>query len=308
LFDRSRKTKYLGLAVGTALLSTGCASVPPGYVGIKINRGGSQKGVQDYPLKTGWVGYIPFYEGVIEYPTFVQTVVWTKNPHEGSPNDESITFTTKDQLVINADVSLSYQLSEKEVPNFYVTFRADNIDIFTNGFLHNIARDAFNNEGGKCNVETIMGNNGPFLDAVRKDVQDQVTSYGVEIKQFGFIGAPRPPEAVIQAINAKAGAQQNAFKVEYEIKTAQAEAAKSIATAEGEAKAKIVAAEGESKANTAVVKSITPQLLQWFQLQNQKAAIDKWDGRQPQVVGDKSGVLMQLNPDLEPAAAATKKK
>lgn len=37
------------------LLLVGCTRIPPGYVGIKVNMYGSQKGVADFPLQTGRV-------------------------------------------------------------------------------------------------------------------------------------------------------------------------------------------------------------------------------------------------------------
>lgn len=292
---RSSGISTLGLillAVITWFL-TGCSQVQPGSVGIKVNMAGDSKGVENMPLQTGWVFHIPFLTKVVHYPVSIQTVVWSKNPSEGNPLDESITFTTKDSLPVNADVSLSYQLKQDMVPQFYSTFRTT-IDNFTHGFLHNVARDAFNEEGGLVTVETVMGDNGAFLKNVRKKVQDQVRPYGVEIQQFGFVGAPRPPKPVADAIEAKATAQQNALRVENEIKSSRAEAEKQVVVAEGEAKAKLARAEGESKANIAVKQSITPELLEWFKLQNHKAAIDKWDGKQPQVISGNSGLMLQV--------------
>ena len=50
-----------------------CTKVVPGYVGIKVNNWGSQRGVQDYPLKTGMVFYNPFTEDMYDFPTFMVT-------------------------------------------------------------------------------------------------------------------------------------------------------------------------------------------------------------------------------------------
>lgn len=283
----------LVLVAAAAWLATGCSPVPPGYVGLTVNNAGDNRGVSNYTIQTGWVWHMPLATSVVRYPTFIQTAVWTKSATEGNPADESITFTTKDSMAVNADVSISYQLAEQSVPAFYTTFRNDNINAFTHGFLHNVARDAFNNQGGLYTVEQIMGDNGPFLAKVRDEVQELVKPYGVSVKQLGFVGAPRPPQGVIDAINLKVQAQQNALKVQNEITTAEAEANKKRAVAKGEADARVLAAEGEAKANRAVQASITPELLRWTELQNQKAAVDKWDGKQPQVVGQ-AGLILDL--------------
>lgn len=284
------KKVQLGMLIALlTILLTGCGvtRINPGHVGIKVDMAGSQRGVQDYTLRTGWVFYNPLGSQIVEYPTFVQTAVWTKNPNEGRKEDESITFTTKDDMVVNADVSLSYHLDTKKVPDFYVQFRSDDLSAFTYGFLHNVARDKFNEIGGQYTVEQIMGDNGPFLKNVETALQAQVAPYGVSIDQFGFVGAPRPPQQVIEAINAKVQATQLALQKENEVAQAQADAQKQVAEAEGRAKALLTVATAEAEANHKVSESLTPELLQ-------HEAIQKWNGSQPQVLGTGGGLLFNI--------------
>jgi regulator of protease activity HflC (stomatin/prohibitin superfamily) len=257
---------------------TGCTSINPGNVGIQISKAGSSRGVQDVTLKTGWVFYNPMWTEIIEYPTYMQTVKWTKSANEGKEVDESLTFTTQDSMVINADVSLSYQLSYDSVPKFYVKFRADDIEKFTDGFMRNVARDAFNEVAGKYSVEQIMGDNGPILMAVRAKMKEQLEQYGIVIDQLGFIGAPRPPESVTQSINMKVQAQQIALQKQNEVAQAEADARKQVAEAEGNAKSTMVMAQADHDANILRSSTLTPQVLQL-------TAIEKWNGTLPQVVG-----------------------
>lgn len=273
-----------------AVIITGCAgciTIGPGHVGIEISKIGSSRGVQDVTIKTGWVLINPITTEVIEYPTFMQTVKWTKSSNEGSPNDESITFTTGDQMVVNADISLSYQLEYEKVPNFYVKFRADDIQKFTDGFLRNVARNSFNAIAGSYQIGDIMGNNGPVLKKIQEDMQKQLTPYGVQIDQLGFIGAPRPPEAVTQSINLKAQAEQIALTKQIELNQVQADAKKAVAEADGQAAANIALAEADAKANKLRSESLTPALIQW-------TAIQKWDGHRPQVEGNSGGLLINV--------------
>ena len=74
----------------------GCTRIEPGHVGIKVVYGGGVKGVQDYPIVTGWVFPCPRFSTVFSYPTYVQTAVWTANPNEGKPLNEEIGFNTKE--------------------------------------------------------------------------------------------------------------------------------------------------------------------------------------------------------------------
>ena len=198
--------KWIALAVPiiiVAFLFAGCATrIGPGRVGIKVDLAGTQRGVEDLPIRTGWVFYNFLSSTIVEYPTSIQTAKWTRDLNEGSPTNEEMSFNTKDGLTVYGDLSVSYHLEAAKVPAFYVKFRNDNIDHFTHGFLRNVARDAINRTGSQYTVQEIMGEKKSELELdSRKDLQQQVLDIGVIIDQFGFIGSPRPPESVIAAIN-----------------------------------------------------------------------------------------------------------
>jgi regulator of protease activity HflC (stomatin/prohibitin superfamily) len=267
-----------------AIVSTGCGytRVGPGHVGIVVNSAGTNKGVLDTPARTGAVWYNPLTETVIEYPTFIQTAKWTRDMNEGNPVDESVTFTNRDSMVINADVSLSYSLVPEKVPQFYVKFVVEDLDKFTHGFLRNVARDCFNEHAGAFTIEQIMGDNAQFLKEARDCTQAKVKDYGVNIEQFGIIGAPRPPQTVIDAINSKAKAQQLALQKQNELVQVEADAKKQVTQAKADAEANVTIARGESEANALRQRSLTKELLEQMR-------IEKWDGKLPvTVLGDKS--------------------
>ena len=281
---------YAVTALGSLILvaiagCAGCTEIGPGNVGIEISKVGASRGVQDVTIKTGWVLVNPITTEVIEYPTFMQTVKWTRSPSEGNPSDESITFTTGDSMVVNADISLSYQLEFTKAPEFYVKFRADKIQTFTDGFLRNVARNSFNSIAGKYTIGEIMGNNGPILEKIKADMQMQLTQYGIQIDQLGFIGAPRPPQSVTESINLKAQAEQIALTKQIELTQVEADAKKAVAQAQGEAQANLVAAQADAQANKLRSESLTPALVQW-------TAIQKWDGHRPAVESGNSGGLL----------------
>src|SRR5262245_3916597 len=109
---------------------------------------GDSRGVDSAPAVTGWVFYNPFLTSIYEYPTYVQTAVWSASPTEGNAVNEQITFTNADQMTISADISLAYHLLPDKVPSFYVKFRSDDLTTFTHGFLRNLARDSFDRHAG----------------------------------------------------------------------------------------------------------------------------------------------------------------
>src|ERR1700722_11463159 len=191
------------LAVFATMWSAGCATrIGPGNVGIKVDLAGSQRGVEDLPIRTGWVVYNPASSKVVEYPTFVQTAKWTRDLNEGKAINEEISFNTSQGLTVYGDISLSYHLDPLKVPAFYVKFRSDDIDQFTHGFLRNVARDSMNRVSASYTVESIMGDKKPEMEQrSREALQAEVKDIGVVIEQFEFSGSPRPPESVVAAIN-----------------------------------------------------------------------------------------------------------
>ena len=280
-----RTTVLLAFLVGAA----GCTTVNPGYVGIKVNMYGGNRGVSDLPLVTGRIGYNPFTTRVLEWPTFVQTAQWTHDATEGRNRNDEITFNSKEGLIVSADVSLSYQLDPSKIPQFYVQFRTDHMDTFTHGFLRNVARDAFNEEAAMLTAEQLYSTaKEDYLKRVRGRINSQVEQYGVHIDQFGFIGAPRLPENVVAALNGKIQAIQDAQRAQNKLQQVVAEAQQKVANAKG-----------ESEANLVLTRSLTPELIRWRTLMIQQEAVGKWDGALPVYTASGGMPLITLPPVVE---------
>jgi regulator of protease activity HflC (stomatin/prohibitin superfamily) len=296
----------------TLTVACGCVTrIGPGHVGIEVNAAGSNKGVQAQTARTGWFFYNPLNTTVIEYQTAQRLEKWTASTTEGKPVNEEVSFTNKDSMVINADVAIAFSLDPDKVPYFYTKFLAkgeDDLDVkFTNGYLKNQVRNCLNELAGNYDIKSIMGDNAEFLNKTKKCIQDDVSQYGVQIDQFGLIGAPRPPQTVIDSINAKAKAEQVVAQTQIEIAQTEAQAKKQVAEAEGNAKSHIAQAEGdavyrikiaqaEADANKLLSSSLTAQLLEWRKLQIQSEAIQRWNGQRPQVEGSGSGLLLNVAP------------
>jgi len=267
-----------------------------GYVGIEIMLSGSQRGPSEIPIKTGWVFYSPLRSQIIEFPTYVQTVKWTRDLNEGRPLNEEMSYNSKEGMEIYSDVSLSYAIDPKMVPDFYLKYRVSDLATFTHGFLRDVVRNSLNEVASTYTVEDIYGERkAEFLHKVEALIQTKLTPVGVGIQQFGFIGAPRVPDVIAAAITGKEQAIQNAERAQNELAQTQAEAAKKIAEADGDAKSQVALAQGEAEANRIRQASITPQLLELRKLENQKALIDRWNGQLPQVEsGGGSSLMLQL--------------
>jgi regulator of protease activity HflC (stomatin/prohibitin superfamily) len=270
--------------------------IEAGHVGVEINLAGKQRGASEIPVRTGWVVYSPLSTQIIEFPTYVQTVKWTKDTNEGHPLNEEMGFNSKEGMEIFVDVSLSYAIEASKVPDFYVKYRVADMEMFTHGILRDVVRNSLNEVASTYVVEDIYGEKkAEFLGKVEQMIQKKMAPVGVGVQQFGFIGAPRVPSVIAAAITAKAQAIQQAERARNELATTQAEAAKKIAEAEGDAKSLVTRAQGEADANRIRQNSLTPQLLELRRIENSRALIDKWNGQLPTVEsGQGSGMILQL--------------
>jgi regulator of protease activity HflC (stomatin/prohibitin superfamily) len=284
-----KKFVMLVVMIVMAMSLTGCmTTIEPGYVGIKINKTGDNRGVSKENICAGWVFYLPITTKIVEYPVFNQRVSWSATKSEGNPVNEELTFQTKDNVPVSMDVAVNYTLLEAKVPQFYNKFRADNISSFTHGFLRDQARNAVTQIGSEYTFDDINGvKKEEFLTKLNIQLAKAVGEDGVQIASNGvsLIGAMRVPENLRNAINARVQSIQDAIKSENDLRKMKAEAAKTVATAEGEATAMRVKA-----------AALSPQFMELKRLEIQEDWIKKWDGKMPiTMLGAGAGGNMMFN-------------
>lgn len=237
------------IILSLAIVLASCTKVEPGYVGIKVDQYGSQKGVEDFPLQTGMVTYNVFTTEVYKWPTFRQNVIWTKSSHEGSDTDDSITFNSIEGSVVNADIGLSYSLKAEKVPLIFVTFRQD-IEHITHVYIRSEVRDAVSRHASTMKVIDIFGSRKQeLLQSVKEDLNSHLGTIGFDFEMVSFIGGLRCDENVMTSINATIQATQLAISAQNKIVQSKAEADQAIERARGEAQSIIAVAKAQAEAN-----------------------------------------------------------
>lgn len=294
--------EFLGLTVIALMLIGigGCKFIPPGHVGVMVDLYGKNRGVQDTTMVTGRVWYNPWTKSIYEFPTFMQYKVWTVSPQEGSPNDESITFVSKDRIQVNVDVSVAYQFEPAQVPQLFVTFRQPP-DVIADTYIRSRIRDAFVRNGSELNAMDILGAGIGTLDAdVTKSVNDEMKNIGIHFDYVSVVGHPRIPQQIQNAINAAIESTQQAQQAMNQVAVVKAQADQAVAQAtgtanavkakaDGDAYATLTNAKAEATANQLVAQSVTPELIQY-------KAISTWNGAVPQYMTNGSSVpFINLN-------------
>ncbi len=278
------KLLVIGVALGLTLFATsGCTNIPGGYVGIKVNSYGSQKGVDDYPALTGMVFYNPFTTSIFKFPTFMQNAIWCKSANEGRAVDESISFNSSEGAAINADIGFAYSFVRNSVPLLFVDFHQSAQEL-TDGYLRNQVRDAFSRMGSPMKVTDIFGaKKQEFLTSVKEDLNTRLGKYFV-IDMVTFTSALRLDPTVEASINAVIQAGQKALEAENKVRESKAQADQKIEDARGASESKLKIATAEAEGNEKLKKSLTPEVLLW-------QFMSRWNGVAPMVVGGGTPLL-----------------
>jgi regulator of protease activity HflC (stomatin/prohibitin superfamily) len=267
------------LVLLSLLTLTACSKVPAGHVGIKFYLLGGAKGADTEELGAGryWIGW---NEELFLFPTFTQNHTWTREPIDGDTTDESITFQTDQGLSVNADVGISYTVDPTKVTMLFQKYRKG-IDEITDVYLRNMVRDALVTSASTRQIETVYGaGKAELLADVERRVRDQVEPLGIKVERLYWAGDFRLPATVTAAIDAKIKATQFAQQRANEVAAAKAEADKAVEEARGVAESTLLKAKAEAEAIRVKGEALreNPRLVEL-------SAIEKWDGKLPQLVG-----------------------
>ncbi|MBI3791721.1 MAG: prohibitin family protein [Gemmatimonadetes bacterium] len=261
--------------VGFMLIPTSVTYISPGHIGIVIHRAGG--GVDSMPLGPGFHTRNPLLTQIEEYPTFMQTLVLTKASTEGSPNNDEINVNSMEGQPLSLDVSMSFELDPRKVPQLYQTFRTD-VSTIQHTYVKQSIRQALQEVIGQEAIADVIGpKKAEATNRTRKLIEERLASYGIMVRQF-TINELRAPSGVIEAINQKNVMQQQSLTAQNELQKNTFQAQGDSIKAAGHAKAILAEAMAQAKANELLSKSITPTLVQY-------EAAKKWDGKMPMVSG-----------------------
>jgi regulator of protease activity HflC (stomatin/prohibitin superfamily) len=289
LFGAPSRLALALVAVALGVSFIGCNAtrrVDAGHVGIRVRLAGSDRGVQDMPVVTGWVFFNPLTEQIVLFPTSVQNVVWTQSTHEGRPFDESITLSSSEGVNVNSDIGLSFHIEPSLAPRLYARFRLNDLAALADGYMRNTVREAFNDVGSRLSVQDIYGaGKSKMLQEVTQKCREVFGKDGIVIDQLTINGALRLPTNVMDAINRAMEATQNALQSRNRVAQVEAEAAQAVTQARGEAEAArqkaqgdadalLIRARAEAQANEIIRLSMSPAVLQY-------RALEHWDGKLP---------------------------
>lgn len=253
------------LMAGAVYMLCNFQTVPAGYVGVKVNLYGSDKGVQQEELGVGRY-LLTWNEQAYLFPSFNQLHTYK----------EPFTFQTSDAMAVNARVGVEYQVKPSMATKVFQTYRKG-VDEITEVNLRQNISDALIKYASLMDVNELTANGkSKLLDQVTQELRHQLEEVGIHIIRVSWASDIEYPPQVRESINAKIEATQRAMLRENEVAQSKAEAEKARVTAQGEADAQLTKAKAEAESIAIRAKALrdNPQVLML-------EAISRWDGKLP---------------------------
>ena len=262
------KSKFIKVLLFTFIVmismmftSCGYERIDAGYEGIKVNLYGDDKGVDDITLVTGAVWYNPITTAVYEYPTFVQTVDYAP-----------FSINAKDGSSFTVDPTISLKIVDGKSAEVFKKYRKEDITEVINTTLYNYVRNAFRIQLNNYTTDELVSKREEFEKAIEERLSTELLAENFKLEQM--TSGLQYPQTLVNAIDAKNAAVQEAQKVQNEVLKIKAEAEKKIAAANGEAQALKIKGDAEAEYNRKIAASLSPLIVQQMML-------DKWDGKLP---------------------------
>lgn len=262
------KSKFIKVLLFTFMVmismmftSCGYERIDAGYEGIKVNLYGDDKGVDDITLVTGAVWYNPITTAVYEYPTFVQTVDYAP-----------FSINAKDGSSFTVDPTISLKIVDGKSAEVFKKYRKEDITEVINTTLYNYVRNAFRIQLNNYTTDELVSKREEFEKAIEERLSTELLAENFKLEQM--TSGLQYPQTLVNAIDAKNAAVQEAQKAQNEVLKIKAEAEKKIAAANGEAQALKIKGDAEAEYNRKIAASLSPLIVQQMML-------DKWDGKLP---------------------------
>lgn len=265
------------LALGVAVTAIICLErVPVGYVGVIY----SAAGVEDQTLAQGWHMLSPLKK-VSCFPISQQQIVFSDDPADygEKEHDDWSIDAPADGGMVKINLTVNYNFMPDRVVDLYNRFNGMDGESLVESRIQNSIIAYVKEVTPRFSVMDIYSEkksevNEAITEYLNEKLQDE---YGINIASALVIDVELD-NTLMQKVQAKEQAKQDAEIAELEKQTAmaqaetdkvkaQAKADVDLIEAQAEADAAKIAADAEAEANSKIAQSITPELIQWQEAQ-----------------------------------------
>ena len=279
--------KKLIISSCLALILSGCyfEVIDSGETGVEVSNGK----VSETVLNEGFQFSLNPLTDLNLYDTKSKVLEMSDYKKENNKeviSTEPVLVLTKDNLQIPVDITILYKLEKTCAPFLRINYGEDGI--WDRKIVVPKARDISRSVIGKdADVYKLNQNREIYTSEIRSELGKQLN---------GIVGKENCILIDSVSINNIKIPQQLAESI---LKKQQTEEAVKIANLEierikAQAQAEIEKNKGISEAQKILAQSLTPQMLQWKELEVRQMEIEKWNGVMPTtLMSDKASVLIQ---------------
>lgn len=226
-----------------------------GHRGVKTTFGKVERTV----LEEGLHFRIPIVQQVREINVQIQKA-------EGDGDAAS-----RDLQQVHTKIALNFHLIPNRVAETFQN--VGDLDSVGDRIIVPAVQEAFKATTAKYTAEELISKRPEVRDQISQFMKDRLHRHGIAIDEFSIVNF-RFSESFNQAIEAKTTAEQLKLKAERDLDRIKVEAEQKIASAKAEAESLRLQKQ-----------EITPDLLRLREIENQRLALEKWNGQLPQVTG-----------------------
>ena len=277
------------VAVAVVLVLLGvagsCKIADSAEVALVVDQIGTNKGVPNIEMASGFIFYFPPTQDVFMYPTSVQHKVWTADENEDSPTDEHIDVTSADGATFGLDVSVNLQLQRARASELFIKYRVDMEDLI-NTRVRTIVRKELLDNAVNFASDSLLQHRNVYEANVTKTLTVSLEKEGFTLNNIAILKMALPA-SYKAAIERKIAVLQETATIISQTKQAEQTALKKVANAKGNYEAALY------DAKTKEILS-QPKLLELYRAETERIWAEK--GKSPygqnNVFGSTSGILL----------------
>lgn len=250
--------------------------VPVGYVGVVY----SASGVEDQTLSQGWHVLSPLKK-VSQFPISQQQIVFSDDPadYNDKEHDDWSIDAPADGGTVKINLTVNYNFMPDRVVDLYSRFNGMDGESLMESRIQNSIIAYVKEVTPRFSVMDIYSDkkaevNQAITDYLNEKLADE---YGINVVSALVIDVELD-STLMQKVQAKEQAKQDAEIAELEKQTAMAQAETDkvkaqaaadvdLIQAQADADAAKIAADAEAAANQSIAQSITPELIQYLEAQ-----------------------------------------
>jgi regulator of protease activity HflC (stomatin/prohibitin superfamily) len=280
------------VAVAVVLVLLGvagsCKIADSAEVALVVDQIGTNKGVPNIEMASGFIFYFPPTQDVFMYPTSVQHKVWTADSNEDSPTDEHIDVTSADGATFGLDVSINLQLQRARAAELFIKYRVDMEDLI-NSRVRTIVRKELLDNAVSFASDSLLQHRNIYEGNVTKSLTASLEKEGCTLNNIAILKM-QLPKSYKAAIERKIAVLQETATIISQTKQAEQTALKKVALAKGNFEA------AQYDAKTKEILS-QPKLLELYRAETERIRATNGTSEygHNNVFGSASGILLNRN-------------